>query len=549
MAFSCVSVTVVVSLVALVWPGSSVASHGDSRRSPPNIYRKAAQHHAHAAAGESGGPAYVTKYFSSDVDHFNYEDNRTFAMRVLVNEERWDGQKGRPIIFYTGNEGPIDLFWNNSRFWTETVRDHFGGVVVFAEHRYFGETMPFGNKSFERQNIGYCTIEQVLEDYAVLLMRLQSTKYGRGPILAGGGSYGGMLAAWFRLKYPSLVTGSLAASAPVLQYVNMTDQYMWFAKVTEDFRSAGCADGIKTAFTFLEQATKTLKHNKKDKATAALRHSHRQTDERQQTVDDLAGTFSTCTPIENGTQVESLIAWMMDAFGELAMVDYPYPASFLGSLPAWPVTKFCEGYGSTAAAAASVSDRRGVWMAMRRGLDAAGLAEKGKCLNIQTTGEDDSLGALDGWDYLTCTTQSMPIGSNGDTDMFPPSPYNLTAVVDGCRKKYGVTPDFTWPRRYSNYFEGCSNIIFSNGLLDPWWTGSFHHSPSPSCVVLNVTEGAHHLDLRAPSDEDPLSVRRVRERELGIMQGWVDAFYGAAAAAGEERRRRGEEGRETLVYQ
>lgn len=50
------------------------------------------------------------------------------------------------------------------------------------------------------------SIEQALADYAALIYHLKEKyKAERSPVIAFGGSYGGMLAAWLRAKYPTAV--------------------------------------------------------------------------------------------------------------------------------------------------------------------------------------------------------------------------------------------------------------------------------------------------------------------------------------------------------
>lgn len=85
----------------------------------------------------------------------------------------------------------------------------FGALLVFAEHRYYGESMPYGNKSYtEPKYLGYLTSEQAMADYIDLIQSIKSEKkFKHSPVIAFGGSYGGMLSAWIRIKYPHIING------------------------------------------------------------------------------------------------------------------------------------------------------------------------------------------------------------------------------------------------------------------------------------------------------------------------------------------------------
>ena len=48
-----------------------------------------------------------------------------------------------------------------------------------------------------------------------------------------------------------------------------------------------------------------------------------------------------------------------------------------------------------------------------------------------------------------------------------------------------------------------SNIVYSNGVIDPWIAGSVRTDVSPNTVTINIENAAHHLDLRPPHEKDP----------------------------------------------
>ena len=139
-------------------------------------------------------------------------------------------------------------------------------------------------------------------------------------VIAGGGSYGGMLSAWLRMKYPHVFQGALAASAPIMFFDGYVSPNAYDDIATDDFRKVDedCPVMIKAGFDQL----------------IAMKE---QTDSYQ-TVHDI---FSLCDVPSGAAEMQSLIDTLDNSLGTMAMVNYPYPTNFVEPLPAWPVTVSC----------------------------------------------------------------------------------------------------------------------------------------------------------------------------------------------------------------
>jgi lysosomal Pro-X carboxypeptidase len=67
--------------------------------------------------------------------------------------------------------------------------------------------------------MGYLTAEQAMADYAELIWEIrEGSRAHDSPVVGFGGSYGGMLASWFRIKYPHMMEGAVAGSAPIWNF-------------------------------------------------------------------------------------------------------------------------------------------------------------------------------------------------------------------------------------------------------------------------------------------------------------------------------------------
>ena len=68
-------------------------------------------------------------------------------------------------------------------------------------------------------------------------------------------SYGGMLSAYMRFKYPNIITGSIAASAPLHLLTSTLNRDFFFNAVTKDFSDATptCETKVRQAFIELNE--------------------------------------------------------------------------------------------------------------------------------------------------------------------------------------------------------------------------------------------------------------------------------------------------------
>ncbi|KAF3957968.1 hypothetical protein CMV_017069 [Castanea mollissima] len=125
----------------------------------------------------------------------------------------------------------------------------------------------------------------------------------------------------------------------------------------------------------------------------------------------------------------------------------------------------------------------------------------------------------------------IPIGRGNDT-MFEPDPFILSSYIEQCKSIYGVPPRPHW---VTSYYGGHdiklilqrfgSNIIFSNGLRDPYSTGGVLDNISDTIVAVSTVNGSHCLDILFAKESDPDWLVMQRKVEVRIIEQWITKYY------------------------
>jgi pimeloyl-ACP methyl ester carboxylesterase len=444
-----------------------------------------------------------TKHFITQfVDHYAWS-NQTYQQRYFKYDQWY--KPGGPIFFYNGNEDTVSIYAN----WTGTMWENgqaFNALLIFAEHRYFGESMPCPGGFLECGD--YLATEQAMADFASLITALKEEYTDSGIVVTFGGSYGGMLSAWMRMRYPSLVAGAIASSAPIGCMAPTYDKESYWAVVSRDATAAGgaapnCSNNVHQALLDI---------------TAMI-----QTPSGAQTVQQLLHLCVTPTANDGDT----LGYFVQAAFDSMAMGNYPFPTYYISGAPgfpapAWPMRVACDFLADTA------PTPEGRIAAL---YNAIGVMDNitGTAACYNTSGNNPSVFS-EIWDFMVCTgalinEQPYFPATGPPADMFLPQPAWPRSKMDAyCQSTYGKTP--RWGELYMSLgldaIPASSNIIFANGLLDPWHSGGVLQNVSDSILALIIPEGGHHLDLFFSTPQDPPSVVAVRHEQLANIQRWID---------------------------
>lgn len=568
------------------------------------------------AAGEMSAADCTWMTYPQPLSHYarGGDGGRLFNQRICIYEKYWTPNGTDPVFFYTGNESPVEEYINNSGLMWDLAKK-YSALVVFAEHRYFGESVP--DITGLSNCMSYLSSQEALADYVAVIGYLRrEVGAATSPFVAFGGSYGGMLSAWLRLLYPSAVDGAIAASAPVLGFpldgcsLDSSARAVTGAASATGGAAPGCADNLKAAYVLLSDIGKTPEGR-----------------------DWLSKETNLCSPLKSASDITTMLGYLQTPLFDLAEGSYPFASDYItfaltgttDPLPPWAMQVMCEPLGQDFGVRFS-GDTQAVQFTVSAGpgdevkvfVDWAETSNNG--YSFDQLSDSTNIGKL-----LSTTVQSIQVWYNVsgalpeciDWDQSAPNAArgNRMRTSKGANKEHlvpkkvlsallnktelelvangdssevctwprdefdadmgwyaltcnegmnlvnwwvqGVGSDLYWPpnqeKGYSleslvptsmaycaylntiglfgtpakadswsiwedNIYGGtrmryASNIVFSNGNLDPWYPAGVSAATlassgtDSSVVALLIDMGGHHVDLFSATESDPESVR------------------------------------------
>ncbi|CAG9856689.1 unnamed protein product [Phyllotreta striolata] len=440
--------------------------------------------------------SFETRFAEVPVTHFEWQKEvRTFKLKYLINTKHY--VRGGPFFIYLGGRGDIDVYSQNTGFLFE-VAATFKGLLVFIEHRYYGRSLPFSNESMTLENLRYMTTSEALGDFVSIIDLLKRETFentasiDNHPVIVFGGGYSGALAAWMRMKYPFLVLGAIASSAPMIYGSSVKNCECFYDVVTKMFEKYGHEQCVKT----IKLGWEVLINLSRSKIG----------------LDFISSTWRLCKRLSSTEDLEMLLEWLGEILVKLALNNYHYPSNFFTPLPAYPLKVFCEKLTTS-----FFNDTKSLVQYFGQALQVyTNYSGRVSCNEFED--QSDYL-----YNYQKCVELIMPKCSI-DSDMFIHRPWIYEKFALECKNRYGIfNNDADWINRAygGSSLKYASNIVFSHGELDPYSCYGIRSNVSSTVRAVDITEGSHHVDLRNPDVSDNNYITDVRKSHIQTIKAWL----------------------------
>ncbi|KAI1723582.1 serine carboxypeptidase s28 domain-containing protein [Ditylenchus destructor] len=507
-----------------------------------------------------------TTYHSieQDLDHFDTSVTDKWTQYYYYNDIH--ETTGGPIFLHLGGEGPINSYYVGWILSLYNWAQNFGASIYALEHRFYGKSQPKEDVSVE--NLKWLKSEQALADAAVFVKAinkardLTNTKW-----IVFGGSYPGNLAAWFRFKYPDLVYGAIASSAPVLAKVDFFEYLQVVSNSTIAYGIDNCPKNVHRFFIWAQQQTTTIA-GRKD-----LSHKMGLCDKWDQDyVDDkdieliLAFfVFDIAGMVQYDSQGHSYVHYICEVYKEIdkfvgadVHIDGESERTEAGY---WKVV---EGIGQRMRSRGILRPKANGKRKVVKGGVKADDDDGTKCPDYQNYGYDqdcqdsnsdeydDSDFFCEGlsyeayvdilqqvtpydtsdrcWFWQTCNELGVFQSTNMGYNLFE-STLPVNFQVDFCRDVFGAiyTRDYIDSNiRYTNGQYGgnenfnATRVVFVNGSEDPWHVNSVLESDKSKDITAILIDGTSHCeDMYEEESSDKEVLKKARKQIKRVLEDWL----------------------------
>ncbi|EGC31420.1 hypothetical protein DICPUDRAFT_39962 [Dictyostelium purpureum] len=432
------------------------------------------------------------KLFNQKIDHYNFQHgNLTFKQRFFEYSNYYDGNG--PIFFVFGPEQELKEDYINNRQYEEWAKT-LNASIICLEHRYYGKSIFTDHLTTE--SLQYLNSDQAIADVAYFITWYKKeNKIDDGKRWVGfGASYGGTIAAQFKIKYPHLIDIIVSSSGPVSPELNFF-QYLEIVQntiISEVQDGERCVENIRNATLEIEEIIKFGNHNLlKDK-------------------------FRLCAPLENEKDFS-----LLEFTNSLVFMDtVQYYDSNKDKLQ-----KICNILNNEFKS--SLDNYIQIWLEVSY--------PNVKCINvnyknhIEIWKERNVDHQSKAWLYQTCTEYGYFMTTESKNQPFG-SLLNLQFYTDMCQDIFGIRnmiPNTKWANDQYGGFkinsESIKSILYINSSLDPWYPLSFTPNMEKNGInTLFIKGHSHCSDIYKSSNTSSNEIKNAHNSIFNFIQNNLD---------------------------